>query len=174
MAMNGWADPEPAWWLNLQADPKATVDLVDGTRAVLGSAAAGAERARLWQRWSDYDGDLDGLATRRHRETTVVVLAPSSADGRSAERGGHPVDGLFQHRGLAREVDTGVPTPRRTEGRARVERDFRVLQDAVGRVDSQAASRKSSQPQVARGRAPVPHHAAGAAAASRPAARRSA
>ncbi len=20
-AMNGWADPEPAWWLNLQADP---------------------------------------------------------------------------------------------------------------------------------------------------------
>ena len=23
-AMNGWADPEPAWWLNLQARPKAT------------------------------------------------------------------------------------------------------------------------------------------------------
>jgi hypothetical protein len=26
--MNGWADPEPAWWLNLQANPEATVELV--------------------------------------------------------------------------------------------------------------------------------------------------
>ena len=33
MAMNGWADPEPAWWLNLQAQPDATVDLPGGTRA---------------------------------------------------------------------------------------------------------------------------------------------
>ena len=24
-AMNGWADGEPAWWLNLQANPEATV-----------------------------------------------------------------------------------------------------------------------------------------------------
>ena len=23
-AMNGWADPEPAWWLNLQANPKTS------------------------------------------------------------------------------------------------------------------------------------------------------
>jgi hypothetical protein len=30
MAMNGWADGEPAWWLNLQAHPDASVDLVDG------------------------------------------------------------------------------------------------------------------------------------------------
>ena len=27
MAMNGWASGEPAWWLNLQAHPDATVDL---------------------------------------------------------------------------------------------------------------------------------------------------
>src|SRR5688500_5771906 len=30
MAMNGWADPEPAWWLNLQAHPDADVVLPDG------------------------------------------------------------------------------------------------------------------------------------------------
>ena len=29
MAMNGWGDPEPAWWLNLQANPFATVELGD-------------------------------------------------------------------------------------------------------------------------------------------------
>ena len=32
MAMNGWGDPEPAWWLNIQAHPDITVDLVDGSR----------------------------------------------------------------------------------------------------------------------------------------------
>jgi hypothetical protein len=25
LAMNGWGDPDPAWWLNLQAQPDATV-----------------------------------------------------------------------------------------------------------------------------------------------------
>src|SRR6476619_1736308 len=30
MAMNGWGEPEPAWWLNLQAQPDTTVELTDG------------------------------------------------------------------------------------------------------------------------------------------------
>ena len=34
MAMNGWADGEPAWWLNLQANPEASVDLAEGRRTV--------------------------------------------------------------------------------------------------------------------------------------------
>ena len=32
MAMNGWGAAEPAWWLNLQADPDAVVELAGGTR----------------------------------------------------------------------------------------------------------------------------------------------
>ncbi len=36
MAMNGWADAEPAWWLNLQAQPDTIVELKDGPRAVRG------------------------------------------------------------------------------------------------------------------------------------------
>ena len=39
MAMNGWGEPEPAWWLNLQAAPDTIVELVDGPRAVHGRAA---------------------------------------------------------------------------------------------------------------------------------------
>ena len=53
MAMNGWAEREPAWWLNLRAHPDATVDLPGGSRAVRARAAAGAERARLWARFRD-------------------------------------------------------------------------------------------------------------------------
>jgi F420H(2)-dependent quinone reductase len=76
MAMNGWADAEPAWWLNLQAHPDATVDLPGGTRAVHARAADKDERPRLWARWADYDKDLDAFAARRSRETAVVILSP--------------------------------------------------------------------------------------------------
>jgi F420H(2)-dependent quinone reductase len=76
MAMNGWADGEPAWWLNLQAHPDATVDLVDGRHRVLGRAAQGDERARLWARWREIDARLDGYAALRSSETAVVILEP--------------------------------------------------------------------------------------------------
>jgi deazaflavin-dependent oxidoreductase (nitroreductase family) len=77
MAMNGWGEPEPAWWLNLQANPDTTVELPDGPRAVHGRAATPDERPRLWARWAVYDGEnLDAWAARRPRETAVVILEP--------------------------------------------------------------------------------------------------
>ena len=76
MAMNGWAAPEPAWWLNLQAHPDTVVELVDGSRAVHARAADPDERPRLWARWAVYDKGLDAYAARRSRETAVVILEP--------------------------------------------------------------------------------------------------
>ena len=76
LAMNGWADPEPAWWLNLQAHPDTTVVLPDGPRAVHARAATGEERERLWARWAEVDEGLDDYAARRSRPTAVVVLEP--------------------------------------------------------------------------------------------------
>ena len=79
LAMNGWGEGEPAWWLNLRADPDATVELVDGQRLVTGRAAEGEERDRLWARWAEIDDNLDAYAARRPGETSVVVLEPRSA-----------------------------------------------------------------------------------------------
>ena len=77
MAMNGWGAAEPAWWLNLQATPEAVVELAGGIRReVLGRAAVGEERERLWRRWSELDKNLDDYAARRPQETAVVVLQP--------------------------------------------------------------------------------------------------
>ena len=78
MAMNGWADGEPAWWLNLQASPEVSVDLSDGRRAVRGRAAGREERSRLWARWREIDTNLDAYAARRSAETAVVILEPST------------------------------------------------------------------------------------------------
>jgi deazaflavin-dependent oxidoreductase (nitroreductase family) len=78
MAMNGWGEGEPAWWLNLQAHPDARVDLVGGPREVTGRAALGEERERLWSRWREIDKDLDAYAARRSTETAVVILEPRS------------------------------------------------------------------------------------------------
>jgi len=79
LAMNGWADGEPAWWLNLQAQPGARVDLADGRRMVRARAAAGEERSRLWARWREIDTNLDAYGALRSSETAVVILEPRPA-----------------------------------------------------------------------------------------------
>ncbi len=81
MAMNGWGEAEPAWWLNMQAKPEVTVQTRDGSRRMRGRAAVGDERDRLWNRWRKIDKDLDQYAARRPGETAVVVLEPIDVAG---------------------------------------------------------------------------------------------
>ena len=71
LAMNGWADTDPAWWLNLQTHPNAMARLTHSSRAVRARAAVGEERERLWARFRDYPGwgdDINALAARRATE----------------------------------------------------------------------------------------------------------
>ena len=77
-AMNGWADPEPAWWINLQANPDAKVELPGGRRQVTARAAVGEERDRLWRMLVDLGSAAytDANAATRSRETAIVVLEP--------------------------------------------------------------------------------------------------
>jgi deazaflavin-dependent oxidoreductase (nitroreductase family) len=81
MAMNGWSEGEPAWWLNLQAHPEAKVEVADGSYPVQGRRAEGEERARLWDRWRTIDKNLDEYAALRSTETAVVVLEPMADPG---------------------------------------------------------------------------------------------
>jgi F420H(2)-dependent quinone reductase len=84
MAMNGWGAAEPAWWLNLQSQPHAIVDLAGGARReVVGRRAVGEERERLWDGWRALDEGLDEYAARRPRETSVVVLEPNTPEATS-------------------------------------------------------------------------------------------
>lgn len=79
LAMNGWGKAEPAWWLNLRAQPDAEVTLKTGTRRVRARVARGAERQRLWEGFQAYEDagvNLDAYAKLRPTRTAVVVLEP--------------------------------------------------------------------------------------------------
>jgi deazaflavin-dependent oxidoreductase (nitroreductase family) len=76
LAMNGWANPPPAWWLNLKAHPDASVELPEGSRDVTARVADGDERRRLWAKWAAVEDGLDAYAAKRSRETPVVILEP--------------------------------------------------------------------------------------------------
>ena len=78
MAMNGWGDREPAWWLNLRAHPDAVVDTAEGRRPVRAHAATGTERDRLWARWAEIDRNLDAYAARRSGNAADQVRSSSS------------------------------------------------------------------------------------------------
>jgi deazaflavin-dependent oxidoreductase (nitroreductase family) len=79
LGMNGWDEGHPAWWLNLEAQPEATVRLAGGeTRTVRARAAEGEERDRLWARWAEVDEGLDEFAATRTTQAPVVVLEPDA------------------------------------------------------------------------------------------------
>ena len=78
IAMNGWDEGHPAWWLNLDANPRASVRLAhEKPRAMNTREATGDERARLWRRWVATDPDLTAPASGRSTETPVVVFEPA-------------------------------------------------------------------------------------------------
>jgi deazaflavin-dependent oxidoreductase (nitroreductase family) len=78
IAMNGWDEGHPSWWLNLEAHPDAVVSLASQPpRHVHARAANGEERDRLWRRWVETDPSIDAHAGHRSTQTPVVVLEPS-------------------------------------------------------------------------------------------------
>ena len=82
LAMNGWDEGHPAWWLNLEAQPDATVRLPrQRPRPVHARAAEGEERDRLWRRWAEIDEGLDAYAASRSVSTPVVILEPRDGPG---------------------------------------------------------------------------------------------
>ncbi len=77
LAMNGWGEGEPAWWLNLKTQPRGHVELADGPpRRVAAHEAQDHERARLWARWRSVEPNLDRYAALRSTPTRVIVLEP--------------------------------------------------------------------------------------------------
>ena len=78
MAMNRWDVADPAWWLNLQANPNAMLTTTAGDVPVTGRAAVGDESTRLWDRWRELDHNIDKYSGLRTEGTPVVILSPQA------------------------------------------------------------------------------------------------
>jgi deazaflavin-dependent oxidoreductase (nitroreductase family) len=80
VAMNGWDEGHPAWWLNLEAHPETVVRLPRRPpRPYRAHEATGEERDRLWQRWLEIEPASQAYADRRTTETPVVVFTPAGS-----------------------------------------------------------------------------------------------
>jgi deazaflavin-dependent oxidoreductase (nitroreductase family) len=74
VATNDGAPVHPAWYLNLEAHPRAGVQAREQTFEVSARTVAGEERAGLWPRLVEIYANYERDQRRAGRELPVVVL----------------------------------------------------------------------------------------------------
>jgi len=77
VASNGGADRHPAWWLNLQADPHATVQVGADLVPIVARAADPDERHRLWPMLTAANPFYTRYELLTARPIPVVILRPT-------------------------------------------------------------------------------------------------
>lgn len=75
------SDADPAWWLNLRANPRAVAQVNNDTFAVAAELAPAENRPDLWQRLVEMYPYFTEYQQRTHREIPVVVLTPAGSPG---------------------------------------------------------------------------------------------
>lgn len=75
-ASNGGHDEHPGWYLNLQAQPEATVHEGRTTQRVRARDASAEERARYWPQFVELLSTYAQYEAATEREIPVVVLEP--------------------------------------------------------------------------------------------------
>jgi deazaflavin-dependent oxidoreductase (nitroreductase family) len=76
VASNGGDDRDPAWLLNLRANPAVEVSIDGTTRAMTARVASPDEKAELWPRVvAGYKGYAN-YQTRTDRDIPLVILTP--------------------------------------------------------------------------------------------------
>ncbi|HVQ50927.1 MAG TPA: nitroreductase family deazaflavin-dependent oxidoreductase [Mycobacterium sp.] len=77
VASMGGAPMHPKWYLNLQSNPAAEIQVRDQVIAVTAHTAAPDEKPRLWRIVADVWPNYDVYQSRTDREIPIVVLTPS-------------------------------------------------------------------------------------------------
>ena len=78
VASNAGAARPPDWYLNLHANPDATVQVGARTMEVRAQEAAGQERAELWLRLTAANRYLKRAAHKAGRDLPLIALVPST------------------------------------------------------------------------------------------------
>jgi len=70
------SDTDPAWWLNLRADPRAEVQVMGSTMQVEATEASSDDRPELWRRLVQMYPYFADYERRTTRQIPVIVLNP--------------------------------------------------------------------------------------------------
>jgi F420H(2)-dependent quinone reductase len=70
------SDRNPVWWLNLQANPEAELQVMNNRMKVRAGLAQLDEREKLWQRLSNMYPYFTDYEARTSREIPIIVLTP--------------------------------------------------------------------------------------------------
>lgn len=79
VASSGGFDLTPKWWLNLQANPEATIEIRGKTTRVRAEEVSREERERLWPNLLEVWPLYDNYVASTDRQIPVVLLMPSDA-----------------------------------------------------------------------------------------------
>jgi deazaflavin-dependent oxidoreductase (nitroreductase family) len=79
VASRGGDDAHPAWFLNLQSNPRVQVSLQGRAKAPMRARVANPEeRAELWPRITADHKNYAGYQTKTDREIPLVILEPEA------------------------------------------------------------------------------------------------
>lgn len=76
VASNAGDDCHPNWWLNLKANPEATIQIKSIVKQVRAREANPMERDRIWSLLVDMYSVYDDYQRRTSRKIPVVILDP--------------------------------------------------------------------------------------------------
>ncbi len=76
VASNGGTSADPAWSLNLRADPEATVEVGNEKLRVRAEEVRGEQKRRLWDRLVAMYPPYESYQGRTDREIPVLLLRP--------------------------------------------------------------------------------------------------
>jgi deazaflavin-dependent oxidoreductase (nitroreductase family) len=77
-ASKGGAPDNPAWFHNLQANPKATIETGTETIPVTARVAGPEEREPIWTRQKQAEPGFAEYETKTDRQIPVVILEPAN------------------------------------------------------------------------------------------------
>ncbi|KLO40081.1 nitroreductase [Mycobacterium nebraskense] len=77
VASMGGAPRHPSWYLNLQANPAASIQVRADERPVVGRTASADEKPRLWKIMTEVWPNYDVYQSRTDRAIPVVLLTPT-------------------------------------------------------------------------------------------------
>ena len=83
IASKGGAATHPAWYLNLRANPEATVEIGDREVQVEAEVADPEDKPRLWQKMVEMYPTYDAYQKKTEREIPLLVLRPVERGGAS-------------------------------------------------------------------------------------------